>query len=90
LEQAKEEAAHDAWFNEARPIKVPEKTWKEKRIEHEGRSKSEDTAPEGDHAHGELGINMVFELPAEFRVPEDVVAELVLGAMLASFEKPEN
>jgi hypothetical protein len=64
LEQAKEEVARDAWFNEARPMKVPEKTWKEKRIEREGRSESEDTAPEGDHAHGELGINMVFELPA--------------------------
>jgi hypothetical protein len=90
LEQAKEEAACDAWFNEARPMKVPEKTWKEKRIEREGRSESEDTAPEGDHAHGELGINMVFELPAGFRVPEVVVAELVLGAKLASFEKPEK
>jgi hypothetical protein len=90
LEQAKEEAAHDAWFNEARPMKAPEKTWKEKRIEREGRNESEDTAPEGDHAHGQLGINMVFELPAEFRVPEVVVVELVLGAKLASFEKPEK
>jgi hypothetical protein len=33
---------------------------------------------------------MVFELPVEFRAPEAEVAELALGAKLASFEKPEK
>jgi hypothetical protein len=32
IEQGKMEAACDAWFNEARPMKPPKKTWKEKRL----------------------------------------------------------
>jgi hypothetical protein len=35
-------------------------------------------------------MNMVFELPAEFCVPDSEVAEMALGAKLAFFEKPEE
>jgi hypothetical protein len=35
-------------------------------------------------------VNIVFELPAEFRSPDSEVAEMALGAKLASFEKPEK
>jgi hypothetical protein len=37
-----------------------------------------------------VSVNMVFELPAEFRAPDYEVAEMVLGAKLATFEKPEK
>jgi hypothetical protein len=35
-----------------------------------------------------LDMNMVFEIPAEFRAPEFSVAEMSLGAERAVFEKP--
>jgi hypothetical protein len=35
-------------------------------------------------------VNMVFESPEEFRAPDYEVAEMALGAKLASFEKPEK
>jgi fructose-1,6-bisphosphatase len=37
-----------------------------------------------------LDVNIVFELPAEFQAHEAEVVEMVLGAKLASFEKPEK
>jgi hypothetical protein len=39
---------------------------------------------------GKVEVNMVFELPAEFRAPEDEVAELALGTKTAMFQKPEK
>ena len=44
----------------------------------------------GSHTLTDIGINMVFALPAEFRAPESEVAELVLGPCKAMFEKPEK
>jgi hypothetical protein len=38
----------------------------------------------------DMEVNMVFALPAEFRVPEAEVAELILGPKNATFEKPER
>jgi hypothetical protein len=37
-----------------------------------------------------MDINVVFMIPAEFHVPTEDVAELLLGAECAVFEKPEN
>jgi hypothetical protein len=37
-----------------------------------------------------MDINMVFHLPAEFRLPEQEVAQLNLGAESAIFEKPRE
>jgi hypothetical protein len=37
-----------------------------------------------------LDVNIVFELPAEFQALEAEVVEMVLGAKLASFEKPKK
>jgi hypothetical protein len=37
-----------------------------------------------------MDVNMVFIIPAEFRVPMEDVAELVLGAERVVFEKQEN
>jgi hypothetical protein len=87
-EQVREESAHDAWFNEACPMKVPDKTWREKSIEREACSDSEGSAMDEGHAQGQVEVNMVFVLPAEFRAPEAAIAKLVLGAKAAKFEKP--
>jgi hypothetical protein len=38
----------------------------------------------------DIGANMVFELPAEFQVLNVEVAELVLGAWAAVFQKPRK
>jgi hypothetical protein len=35
-------------------------------------------------------VNMVFTIPAKFRVPTKDVTELALGAKCVVFEKPEN
>jgi hypothetical protein len=90
IEHAREEAARNAWFNEAHPMKIPEKMWTQKRIECKGSTNSEGPAPDEELAQGGLEVNMVFELPAEFWAPEAVVAELVLGPNMATFEKPEK
>jgi hypothetical protein len=37
-----------------------------------------------------VSVNMVFELPMEFRAPNSEVIEMALGAKLVSFEKPEK
>jgi hypothetical protein len=89
-EQAKEEAARDAWFNEAWPMTVPQKTWKEKRIEREDRRSDDGNSSSSDRVGDEVEVNMVFELTAEFWAPEAEITELVLGAMMVSFEKPER
>jgi hypothetical protein len=38
----------------------------------------------------QMEINMVFTIPTEFRAPTEEVAELMLGAEHAVFEKPDN
>jgi hypothetical protein len=90
LEKERAEKSCDDWFNQARPMITPKKTWREKRLAHEERSDNEDTS----HGEGVVGddmkINMVFELPSEFRVPEEEVAEFALGAKTTTFEKPEK
>jgi hypothetical protein len=37
-----------------------------------------------------MDINLLFTIPAEFRAPMEVIAELVLGAERVVFEKPKN
>jgi hypothetical protein len=82
------EAACNAWFNEAHPMKVPRKTWREKRLERKDHSDGDDTSQSMHDNNDDVGVNMVFELPVQFWAPEHEVAEMVLGAKLAMFEKP--
>jgi hypothetical protein len=65
------------------------KTWKEKRIEKEGKDSdgSKDDAVVGEPGL-EVDINMVFQIPAEFALPVAEVAQLNLGAERAVFQKP--
>lgn len=87
------EEERDSWFYQAHSMIVPKKTWREKRLAKEDRSNDSEgsdgsSSPGGDGQ--DMDINMVFELPTEFRAPEVEVAELVLGAKKAMFEKPEK
>uniref|UniRef100_A0A804RKJ7 Uncharacterized protein n=1 Tax=Zea mays TaxID=4577 RepID=A0A804RKJ7_MAIZE len=81
-EKMKEEE-RDRWFNEDRPMVIPKKTWREKRLARE--EKDDDTSSGSDkeesaEAQGDMDINMVFVLPTEFRAGEGDEAELTLGA----------
>jgi hypothetical protein len=81
------EGARDEWFNRARPMMSPKNTWTKKRLARKEHSDGKDT----NHGPGEdIGVSMVFVLPTEFKAPEHEVAQLVLGAKTASFEKPEK
>jgi hypothetical protein len=51
----------------------------EKRLEREDHDWSERTDQSSVDEAGKIEVNMVFELPAEFRAPEDEVTELALG-----------
>lgn len=91
--QAEEE--RDRWFNQLRPMIASEKTWREKRLAKEENSNDEssDNDSEGGQNiedHMDTDVNMVFILPEEFKAPEEGVAELVLGAERAVFDKPEE
>jgi hypothetical protein len=70
---------------------VTKKNWKEKRIkkEDEGSSFDQETIVLGNREPGRLEINMVFQLPQEFRLPEPEMAQLTLGAESVVFQKPE-
>jgi hypothetical protein len=93
----------DRWFAQARPVPKPTHTWREKWLAREERSddSSTESSEAGEVETGAAGkdhnlptealeINMVFAIPAEFHVPESSVAELVVGAERAIFEKPEK
>jgi hypothetical protein len=70
---------------------MPVKTWMEQRIETEERddeSSGEEVKRKGDQ--GSTEINMVFNLPSEFELPESEMAQLALGVKRAVFEKPEE
>jgi hypothetical protein len=88
-EKMKEEE-RDRWFNEDRPMVIPKKTWREKRLAWE--EKDDDTSSGSDReesaeAQGDMDINMVFVLPTEFRAGEGDEAELTLGVEHVVFEK---
>jgi hypothetical protein len=85
-----EEEERDRWFNEDRPMVIPKKTWREKRLAREEKdddNSSGSDKEESTEAQGDMDINMVFVLPTEFRAGEGDVAELTLGAERAVFEK---
>uniref|UniRef100_A0A804R3E7 Uncharacterized protein n=1 Tax=Zea mays TaxID=4577 RepID=A0A804R3E7_MAIZE len=85
-----EEEERDRWFNEDRPMVIPKKTWREKRLAREEKdddNSSGSDKEESTEAQGDMDINMVFVLPNEFRAGEGDVAELTLGAERAVFEK---
>jgi hypothetical protein len=66
---------------------TPKKTWKEKRIEREDRSgaSDSDSEPGSNENCAKVDINMVFQLPAEFRLLAAEMARLELGAERAVF-----
>jgi hypothetical protein len=85
-----EEEERDRRFNEDRPMVIPKKTWREKRLAREEKdddNSSGSDKEESTEAQGDMDINMVFVLPTEFRAGEGDVAELTLGAERAVFEK---
>jgi hypothetical protein len=63
-------------------------TWREKRLAKEEGNCSKDSDQGLADDGVDIGVNMVFELPAEFQVLNAEVAELVLGARAAVFQKP--
>jgi hypothetical protein len=91
IQEKAQEEERNRWFNQERPMKRSGKTWKEKRIEREekGEGSGEDCDLQGREGLPCTEINMVFELPKEFHLPEDIGAQLDLGAERAVFEKPE-
>jgi hypothetical protein len=90
IEREKAEIERDEWFNRARPVTTIKKTWMEKRLAREERDDDEDTEPSSKNDECQVEVNMVFELPSEFRITEDEVAELALGAKAVVFQKPER
>jgi hypothetical protein len=62
---------------------TPRMTWREKRLAREEKDDNEGT--DSDLGDDVTIVNKVFELPAEFRVPEIEVVELALGAKAAMF-----
>jgi hypothetical protein len=85
-----EEKARNDWFNRARPVVEVKKTWREKRLAREEGSDNGDSSQDDSTIEKDMKVNMVFELPSEFRALEEGVGELALGARVASFEKPER
>jgi hypothetical protein len=85
-DEEREAKARDEWFNKARLVVTPKKTWWEKRLAWEEHCSSEDTCSEGDNVQ----VNMVFALPLEFWALEKEVAELALGPKMAAFKKPNR
>jgi hypothetical protein len=90
IEREKAEIERDKWFNRARPMTTIKKTWREKMLAREERDDDEDIESSSENDARQVEVNMVFELPSEFQIPEDEVAELALGAKAAVFQKPER
>jgi hypothetical protein len=92
IEERKREAARDAWFSQEQPMITPKKSWKEKRIEREDSSGASDSDSElGSNENcAKVDINMVFQLPTEFKLPAAEMAWLDLGAERAVFQKPDK
>jgi hypothetical protein len=91
LKEMKQEAERDRWFDKARPVAMPVKTWKVKRIKKDEKgsvSSEEDLG--GARLLENAEINMVFDLLAEFEMPKMEVAQLALGATQDVFEKPKE
>jgi hypothetical protein len=70
LELEKEEKAHDAWFDKARPPVNVKQPQREKRLVHKECSGSEGSDQEENDNDDKMGVNMVFVLPKEFRAPK--------------------
>jgi hypothetical protein len=89
IQEKAQEAERDHWFNQERSIKEVGKTWKVKRIgkEERGEDSEDDSNSLGREAPPRVEINMVFELPREFHLPEGTAARLDLGEERAIFEK---
>jgi hypothetical protein len=83
IAEKKKEEERDRWFNQARPVVSPKKTWREKRLareEGQGGDGSGNDSEDSKNVEGmDRDVNMVFILPDEFKAPEGEVAELMLG-----------
>jgi hypothetical protein len=87
----KAERARDSWFNQARPMIMTKKTWMEKRLAREEGNNNEGSCYGSDcGSQGKMEVNMVFELPTEFRAPDEGVAELAFSAKAVVFHMPER
>jgi hypothetical protein len=69
---------------------VTKKTWREKRFKREERCSSGDSNQRSGSDEEEMAVNMVLELPVEFRPPDKGVAVLAVGAKPAFFQNPED
>jgi hypothetical protein len=90
IDEEKREEARGEWFNKAHPMTKPQMTWREKRLAQEENSDGEEADTSPVDSDNEIRVNMVFELPVVFQVAAREVAELVLGAKPAIFQKPER
>jgi hypothetical protein len=72
MKEHEEEAESDKWFNQDRPMMESAKTWKEKHIEKEERGDGSDSDGTSmvERSQGNVKVNMVFHLPAEFSLLE--------------------
>jgi hypothetical protein len=69
-------------------VVTSQKTCKEERLAREERSDDENASRGSASGENGMEVNMVFELPSQFQAPRREVVELVLGARVATFEKP--
>jgi hypothetical protein len=92
MKEQEEEEERDKWFNQVRPMIESAKTSKEKRIEKEERDDGSDSDGTSmvERSQRNIKVNMVFDFPAEFSLPEAEVARLELGEGRAVLKKPSK
>jgi hypothetical protein len=96
LAKKERERKRDEWYAQARPMVVPRKIWREKWLAREEKDEGEindgSSEDKGQASNVEvMEVSMVFMIPAEFRAPKEAeVAEMVVGAERAMFEKPKE
>jgi hypothetical protein len=66
MEERRKELERHCWFNQEQPMVETKKTWKEKQIEKEEEHNDSDSRV--DKGHGNVEINMVFQLPVKFHL----------------------
>jgi hypothetical protein len=80
-EMKEEERDRDRWFNQERPMQGTKRMWKQERIkrEEDGSDSGDNTSSKDTHEPLAADVNMVFQLPSEFCLPEPELAQLALG-----------
>lgn len=91
ISEKKAEEECDKWFNEVRPVTVQKRTCTEKRLDKEEHGSETDSSPSADEAKEDtVDVNMVFQLQAEFCLPESEVVQLTLEAERAVLRSRKN